>query len=44
MTVKALKEVENDYRKVLKSGNVWKLSSGRIVEKVMMDYALSLKY
>ncbi|KAI9247671.1 hypothetical protein BDA99DRAFT_591785 [Phascolomyces articulosus] len=44
MTVKALKEVENDYCKVLKSENVWKLSSGRIVEKVMLDYALSLKY
>ncbi|KAI7853487.1 hypothetical protein BDC45DRAFT_536192 [Circinella umbellata] len=24
--------------------NVWKISSGRFVEKVMMDYALSFKY
>ncbi|KAG2220369.1 hypothetical protein INT45_010755 [Circinella minor] len=44
MTEKALQEMENSYKKVIESGNVWRLESGRIVEQVMMDHALGLKY
>ncbi|KAG2223340.1 hypothetical protein INT45_008997 [Circinella minor] len=35
---------KNNYEKVIESGKVWKLKSGLIVEQVMMDYSLGLKY
>ncbi|KAI9243820.1 hypothetical protein BDA99DRAFT_610347 [Phascolomyces articulosus] len=44
MSKEALDEVKNNYEKVIESGLVWELKSGRIVEQVMMDYSLGLKY
>ncbi|KAI8143035.1 hypothetical protein BJV82DRAFT_114985 [Fennellomyces sp. T-0311] len=44
MTEAALKDVKQKYSEVLESGQVWKLESGRIVEKVMMDVAEGFKY
>ncbi|KAI8143034.1 hypothetical protein BJV82DRAFT_657405 [Fennellomyces sp. T-0311] len=44
MTEAALKDVKQKYSEVLESGQVWKLESGRIVEKVMMDVADAFEY
>ncbi|KAG2221380.1 hypothetical protein INT45_012426 [Circinella minor] len=44
MTAGVLNEVKNSYEDVLKSKKVWKLESGRVVEEVMMNLALKLKY
>ena len=44
MSFAALKEVEAKYQEVLKAKEVWQLKSGRIVEEVMLELALKVKY